>query len=464
MRLGASHRLVFALGSQASKAARATGGTGATAAASTLAGSSPLRTHAHWICRWAQRLISLVSICTQAARSSQALRQERWRRWVTTMPRAPIFVISLDHRGDAFPDTTASRTRRPWPPTNRCLGIVGVLIVPGCDGTDIPSDKTRSAEFRKASFGPYESSAALPDDVKVNQERPQEQKLIARVLLDPGHLFEMYQGQSSIYYAESGPAGVQPFPLTEQEKRELTPKSVFKRIAPELPIHYGVELAEVEFQKHMQLGICTEHSDGLIHCPSSHRARPKSEMTEPLFAGGAAPALDGGTSTSQANSDLAGAIGENDQASDVGGRVIRPSVKGYNNGGIYTGCPRDWFRAAKCKDPPWNGTDWSECLANYLWAYASASAHFDGGTVCTVSGAINFEYYENNTLTGSFYTTESNWRSVWGGPRTGCGNNWYCLPLTLWCCGDTWIPIMYNIPTYPNGPVGTFHFTVAFDL
>lgn len=341
-----------------------------------------------------------------------------------------------------------------------CQGIVGVLLVPACEGTDVPSDRAISAKFRKTSFGPNEASAALPDYVKINQERPQEQKLLARLLLEPGHLFEIYRGQSSIYYMESAPAGVPPLPLTEQQKSELTPKGMFKLIAPELPIPPAVELAEVEFQKQVQLGNCAVQSDGLIHCLRSRRS--KSETAEPQFASGPPPALDGGTSTSQADNDLGGAIGESDQASDVGGRAIRRAIKDTNNG-IYTGCPWDWFRAAKCKDPPWAGTNWAACEANLGWAYASASAHVDNATVCTVSGAINFEYYENNSLSGTWYTTESNWRSVWGGPRTGCGDDWYCFPPLLWCCGDTAIPIMYNIPTYPNGPVGTFHFTVAFD-
>lgn len=345
-----------------------------------------------------------------------------------------------------------------------CLGLTGFLTVLGCDGAAVPLDSTRAAEFRKASFGPHEESAALPDYVKVNQERPQEQKLLARLLLEPGHIFEIYQDQDLIYYTESAPAGVQPFPFTEREKSELTPKSIVKRIAPELPIPLGVELAEVQFQKQVQVGNCTEHSDGLIHCPRSAPPHSEAEKTEPQFASGAAVALDGGTSIAvQAQSELGGAIGENEQASNIGGGAIRPAIKNTNTG-TYTGCAWDWFRVNKCKDPPWNGVDWTGCEADRAWAFIYADAAFDSATVCTVSGAINFEYYENGNLSGSWYTTESNWRSVWKGPRTHCEYHWYCGPAVLCDCHAYYYPVHYNIPTYPNGPVGSFHFTWAMDI
>jgi hypothetical protein len=343
------------------------------------------------------------------------------------------------------------------------MGLIGMLTVLGCDGTDVPSDSTRSAEFRKASFGPHEASEALPDYVQVNQQRPQEQKLLARLLLEPDHFFEIYQGEGLIYYTESAPAGVEPFPLTEQEKHELTPKSMFKLIAPDLPVPSGVERAEVEFKKEVKNGNCIEHSNGLSYCPRSDYPNPEVEQTEPHFGGEQAPALDGGDNTPmQARTNLASAIDERYQASSVEGRVIRPVIK-EGSEGYYTGCEWDWFRANKCKDPPWNGVDWTGCLANYTWAYASASSKFDSASVCTVSGAINFEFYLVNDMEGAWYTPAGMWRSVWHGPRWGCTDHWYCGYIIMCDCGDRYWSTTYNIPTYPNGPAGVFHFTWAMD-
>lgn len=345
------------------------------------------------------------------------------------------------------------------------LGLIGIVPVLGCDGTDVPSASARSAEFRKVSLGPHEASEALPDHVLANQQRPQEERLLARLLLESDHFFEFYQtSRGLVYYVESAPEGVQPSPLTDQEKRELTPKSVFKRIAPDLPVPPGIEKAEAKFKKAVAKGACLEHSNGLTYCPQSSSPNPTTKPTEPHFEGGQSSAPDGGDTTGMhAGIDFSRTIAEQDQASDVKGRVIRPSIKERNDG-WYTGCAWDWFRAAKCKDPPWNGVDWTGCVANYIWAYATASSKFDSASVCTVSGAINFEVYFDNSFEGSWYTIPSQWRSVWHGPfGEECDWHWYCGPFAFCDCDQVWVTTQYNIPTSPNGPEGVFHFTWAFD-